>query len=170
MRKLLILLVVAALTLVHATTFEALSFEDMLAKAEIAFYGTVTATTVVEQDGEPWTQVSFEVLEPYRGVEEDSSSLELLFYGGQSATVNQQVSLMPSFTVGEKLILFAYDAQYYSPIVGFNQGLWREMENGFRGEAGDLLSLEGEQLVLTGQGLSPEDLLTRMRQSFEVEP
>ncbi len=154
----------------YATSYDALSFDELLARAEVAFYGTVISTTVIDQEGEPWTQVSFEVLEPFRGLEKDASSFDLLFYGGQTETVNKQISLMPTFTTGEKVLVFAYKAQYYSPIVGFRQGLWRETENGFRGETGDLLSLDGDTLVLKGAGLSPSDALASLKQAFEVKP
>lgn len=170
MKRILTFLCVWVCSLVYATSYDALSFEQMLARAELAFYGVVIGSTVIEQDGEPWTQVSFEVLESFRGLDEDAVSLELLFFGGQTEAATVQVSLMPVFQEAEKVLVFAYEAQYYSPIVGFRQGLWRESENGFRSETGEFLSLEEGTIVLSGNGLSPLDLLSNLRQAFEVEP
>lgn len=153
----------------QASSYQQLSLEAMLAKAELAFYGVVLATTAIEKDGEVWTQVEFEVLEAFRGLEADSPKLELTFYGGKTETATTQVSLMPTFTEGEKLVIFAYKAEYYSPIVGFRQALWRETPNGFRSETGDLLSLSEGDLVLTGSGLSPAEVLSKLAKAFEVQ-
>lgn len=153
-----------------ATSFQELSLEEMIDKAELAFYGVVIDTQVIEREGEPWTQVNFELLEPFRGVSEDDVSLELLFYGGappDSAAL--QVDLMPQFSAGQTVLIFAYDDTYYSPIVGFRQALWREQGAGFVSEIGARLSLgDDNALMLEGVGASPSDVLQALRIAFGV--
>lgn len=156
------------LSLALATSYQSLDLEDMLSKSEIAFYARVESTNVIEKDNQPWTQVNFEILERFKGVAEDSTLVTLEFLGGDLGSSSLQVQLMPTFGEGERLVIFAYDASYYSPIVGFRQGLWREIETGFISESGSYLALDTEgQLALTDSGVSPSDLFAALRLAFK---
>jgi hypothetical protein len=89
--------------------------------------------------------------------------LSLSFYGGEPVVVTG----MPHFAPGEVVFVLAYNAPYYSPIVGFNQGLWRLGPRGFEDERGRLLSLgEAGELVLEGEGAADEEILTALRQAL----
>ena len=80
--------------------------------------------------------------------------MTLTFYGGtlpngRSLTVEG----MPTFSRGDEAVVMAYNAPYYSPIVGFSQGLWRTTANGLRDQNGRLLSLnDAGRLVRDGEG------------------
>ena len=166
MLRLLLLTLLGALSLGSATTYGVLSLDDMLGRSQIAFYGRVLQIETVSQDGEPWTEVSFEILEGLKGTGE-ANDLSLRFYGGTSddgRTVT--VSLMPQFNLDENVLILAYDGDYYSPIVGFRQGLWRETALGFESETGDLLSLLDGDLSLTGSGADRSELLSRLAESL----
>ena len=67
---------------------------------------------------------------------------------------------MPEFTRGGEVLVLAYDAPYYSPIVGFSQGLWRATPDGFEDEQGRLLSLgDAGELLRDGEGSDRTEVL-----------
>ncbi len=150
-----------------ATTYTALSLEDVAQKADIALYGTVTSTRVEEREGEPWTVVTFTPERTLKG--EVGESLELSFYGGTPESGPALlIDGMPRFEEGETVLLFAYDAPYYSPVVGFSQGLWRLTGAGLRDETGRVLSLgEAGALEQGGGGAATEDLLSAFEELLE---
>ena len=156
--------------LASATTYRELTLDDMVAQTEIAFYGEVTSLTSSERDGDPWTDVSFQIEEAYLGIAEDVESLDLSFYGGtlddgRSLSIN----LMPSFQVGDRVVVFAYQGELYSPVVGFRQGLWRERNLGLVDETDRALSLDEEgELILDGPGAGLDDLLAALRARIEA--
>ena len=142
-----------------ATTYTALSLEEVAQKADTAFYGAVTQTRVETRDGEPWTVVTFAPERILKG--EAGESVELAFYGGTpQGGPALLIDGMPRFELDETVLVFAYDEPYYSPVVGFSQGVWRLTDAGLRDETGQVLSL-GEEGALErgGSGAATEDLL-----------
>ncbi len=166
--KRLLLILSLILGTAGATTYAQLSLEEMLERAQLAFYGRGSEVTVEEQEGEPWTVVSFTVLESLLGQLESEHSLS--FYGGTLPSGLQVlVTGMPSFIVGDEVLVLAYDGAYYSPIVGFSQGLWRLGPRGFVSERQELLSLDEEgQLLLDGAGGANEEILASLRARLEA--
>ena len=132
-----------------ASTYRLLELPEILAAAEIAVRGTVRSSDSVLVDGEPWTRVTIEVATLLVDSEEPRVQDDLLildFLGGSAGGIQLSVALMPQFTAGDELLLLAYDAPYYSPVVGFNQGLW--MLSG----SGEWLDSGGRTLGLTEDG------------------
>lgn len=172
----LVMLLLGSLS--FATTYRALSLEEMTQRAELAFYGTVTDIQVEEREGEPWTVVTFAVSEALielvteEGDTAPAESVELAFYGGtlpSGQTLN--VEGMPRFQPGDEVIVLAYKAPYYSPIVGFSQGLWTLTERGFVDPQGRLLSLdEAGALQRDGAGAGTEALLAALGELLEGTP
>ena len=155
------------LSTVFATTYKTLTLEDMINQAEIAFYGKVTNVNVIERDKEPWTQVSFTVINAFLGTEKDAS-INLTFYGGTlDSGLSLTVNLMPQFFDDEEILVLAYQDDFYSPIVGFRQGLWRNSSQGFKDETGRILSLTEGKLVLDGTGGGTEDILRTLKDMLE---
>lgn len=151
-----------------ATTYTTLTLEEMIAKADIAFYANVSRVEVITQNNEPWTQVSFTVTEALLGTEKDANEI-LKFYGGTLDTgLSITVNLMPSFREGEEILILAYKDDYYSPIVGFRQGLWRNQGQGFKDEIGRSLSLVDGRLELDGSGGGKEDILRTLKDMFKA--
>lgn len=162
------LLLIWLMSVSLATTFEALSLEALLEAAELAFYGEVLELSVELREGEPWTLVRFALLAPLRGLEADAEALTLAFYGGETEGISVQVAQMPRFEVGERVVILAYDAPFISPIVGFNQGLWREQPLGLIDEQGQRLSLDDVgALQADGPGASTEALLAALAERLE---
>ena len=165
-------LLVAALALLtaacaFATTYAELTLDELTTRAETAFYGTVSEVNVEERDGDPYTVVTFDVTRALTG--ELGETATLAFLGG---TLDDGRSLvvtgMPQLSLGEEVIVFAYDAPYYSPIVGFSQGLWRLSEEGFRDETGRVLSLnEAGEVTRDGAGAGTDALLDALVTRFE---
>ena len=150
-----------------ATTYVELAIEEMASKADMAFHGTVTEIEVADRDGEPWTLVTFAVIESLSGDIEESVALELL--GG---TLDNGVSVsvvgIPEFRSGDEVIVLAYDGSYVSPVVGFNQGLWRLTARGFEDERGTLLSLDEDgRLIEDGDGGASDEILAALRELIE---
>ncbi len=159
-----------SLSFVVATTYKSLSVDEMLAKTEIAFQGRVTEVVVEmrtnQQDvEEPWTKVNFEVITSLKGDLAESHSL--YFYGGVSEETTIQVEAMPTFRVDEEMIVFAYDAVYYSPLVGFSQGLFRLDEESWQSEAGKWLAVEQGEFVLVDAALrDSEAVVAQLQEAF----
>jgi hypothetical protein len=129
------------LSLAGATTYLELSLDEMFDKADMAFFGEVTASESESREGEPWTLITFRVARDLLG-DLEADELTLAFYGGRADGVTVSVTDMPQFRRGEEVLILAYDAAYYSPIVGFAQGLWRLEASGFTDEQGRVLTLE----------------------------
>ena len=154
-------------TCAFATTYEELSLDELTTRAETAFYGAVSEINVEERDGDPYTVVTFNVTRSLKG--EPGETRALAFLGG---TLDDGRSLivtdMPQFELTEEVIVFAYNTPYYSPIVGFSQGLWRLSKEGFQDEAGRVLSLDAEGgLLRDGPGAGTDDLLNALSVRFE---
>lgn len=154
----ILLVLFFAISNVIATTYKSLSIQEIIERSDIAFQGKVTEVTVElkpNSDGveEPWTIVSFEVLTSLNGDLGETHSLE--FFGGTTDNKTIVVEAMPNFRVDEEVLIFAYDAVYYSPIVGFSQGLFKLSEQGWQSESGKWLAIDEE--VLTVDDVSSED-------------
>ncbi len=169
-------------SLATATTYRDLDLDTLLQKAQLGFYGEVAEISVEDIDGEPWTRVRFDVRDALiaddtpdeagengeDGGGEEGSSRELLFYGGELPGVTLNVTNMPQFSVGDEVIVLAYDARYYSPIVGFNQGLWHLDAGGFRDPQDRVLSLDPDGALLRdGAGAGTAELILALQQALE---
>jgi hypothetical protein len=155
------------LSTAFATTYKTLTLEDLVTQAEIAFYGKVSKVEVIEREGEPWTQVSFTVTEALFGTENEATET-LNFYGGTlDSGLSLTINLMPQFFAEEKVLILAYKDDYYSPIVGFRQGLWRNKGQGFIDEIGRKLSWVEGSLELDGTSGSDDDILSVFKAMFE---
>lgn len=165
--KIIFLLILISFS--SATSFQELSLEDMLERSQIAFFGKVSSIEIIEKQSEPWTKVSFEILNPFFGLD-DKTETSLLFFGGSLNNKTTTVSLMPQFNLGENVLVLAYKNDYYSPIVGFRQGLWREQTLGLIDETNRTLSLnEDSELVLDGDGASTTDIIAALKKAFEAK-
>jgi hypothetical protein len=161
------LLLLTLLSFAFATTYKTLTLEEMIAQADIAFYGNVSNVEIIERDKEPWTQVSFTVVEALLGTEKDATEV-LSFYGGTlDSGLSLTINLMPSFSEGEDILILAYKDDFYSPIVGFRQGLWRNQGQGFKDETGHVLSIIDGKLELDGSGSGNEDILRSLKEMLE---
>lgn len=142
--------------LATATTFRELSLDELFNRAEISFYGAVREVTTENREGEPYTLVTFEVTRPLgsapvEAAEGETPTVQLAFYGGTLPN-GQTVSVegMPEFALGDEVLVLAYDAPYYSPIVGFSQGLWRRTPGGLEDPFGRVLSLNAAGALVRG--------------------
>ena len=129
-RTLLIALVVGATPHAgRATTVESVSTTAQAATADRIFVGTVTAVLSRPKATAPKffeTVVGFDVEETVAG--SVPAHLDLTFSGGEVGGILQRVDGMPRFAVGERyVVLLAAEQQppLASPLVGFNQGLYR---------------------------------------------
>ena len=150
-----------------ATSFRFLSIEERLTKAEIAFYGRVSQSEAFEQGGRVWTRVGFEVLEPFWGTfpTESEEPFSLQFLGGSLENKSLDVIDMPRFERNDEVLILAYDNDsYFSPIVGFSQGLWRKDSKGLLQSYEGYLDVDGEGNFTSNpeQGATLEEVINAL--------
>jgi hypothetical protein len=114
----------------QATTVRPLDLPELVQRAEVIADVTVTATVsflVAPAGGKAiQTRVTFTLNSaPLKG--QVTSPFTLNFLGGTVGSHKMEVSGMPKFQVGDRLILFSYgpDKTFISPVVGFDQGALR---------------------------------------------
>lgn len=117
---------VVAASRAEATTVIAKDFGALCAEAELIFVGTVAAREARWSDPQRQaieTVVTFTDLTWLRGGPQ--AEVELRFGGGELDGLHEAVAGVPQFTVGDRRVVFAHAGHLVSPIVGFNQGLFR---------------------------------------------
>jgi len=100
-------------------------FPELVARAEQIVAGTVAAVTE-EQDaaGTPWTLVTLSDLTVLKG--DVGATFTLRLYGGSTGEVGVHIPDMPTFTPGERALLFvAGNGRDVCPLVGIWQGRFR---------------------------------------------
>jgi len=158
------------LSFVSATTYKSLSMEEVINATEIVFHGKVISIEVELLENnqgvqEPWTKVTFEVIESFKG--DLSESHSLYFFGGESESQTIVVDDMPQFLNEESVLVFAYDAQYYSPVVGFSQGLFRLDEEAWQSETGKWLGVAEGSISLGDEATSTStEVITTLQAIF----
>lgn len=168
-RAVLSLIALMLCTAAIATTFRELSLEQIFTATEVGFVATVSSTSVEMRGDMPWTVVEFEVERWLTGGPAENRH-QLAFLGGSRAGgAGLQVNLMPAFEVGERVLILAYDEEYYSPIVGFNQGLWRLRDQALIDARGGLLGVDDEgRLLADGAGGDQESVIEALVRELEV--
>ncbi|MBI1818562.1 MAG: hypothetical protein HYR72_26555 [Deltaproteobacteria bacterium] len=120
------LVLFAVVRVAVATTIVEKDLDALAAEADRVFVGTVASVRSHWADPEQHhieTMVTFTNLDPLFGV--DTSEIELRFGGGSVGDVTEMIAGVPTFTVGERVVVFASNQRAVSPIVGFNQGCMR---------------------------------------------
>jgi hypothetical protein len=108
-------------------------FHDLAHRAEQIVAGTVTEIRTGTVAGAPITFVTVADLTVMKGETGDSITLEV--YGGDDGEYAVRVPDMPSFSLGEEVVLFiAGNGRNVSPIVGVWQGVFRVQYDEARGE------------------------------------
>ncbi len=119
-----------------ATTIAEVPLEAQSRAADRIFVGTVTAVENRHNPAAPRyfeTIVELRVEEPVAGPLPERVLLRLS--GGQIGNIKQVIDDMPEFGVGERYVVFLErdrEPRLISPIVGFNQGLYRVVRDGDR--------------------------------------
>lgn len=109
------------------------NFRDLVTHAQQIVAGTVTDITESNDDfGTPATFVTVSNLTVLKG--DVGGTLTLRFFGGTSGGVVARIPDMPTFTVGERAILFvAGNGRSVCPLVGVWQGRFRVRFDATRG-------------------------------------
>lgn len=112
-----------------ATTVAGMTTIAQAAAADRIFVGTVTATASRPKAAAPKyfeTMVRFSVEDTVAGAL--PATMELTLSGGEVGGIRQRIDGMPEFSVGERYVVMLeadQDPPLASPLVGFNQGLYR---------------------------------------------
>lgn len=109
-----------------ATTVEGLDLAQMTARADLVVKGWVAGVeTRRDSNDEIHTYVTLEGIELIHGTHLDST-LELRFFGGELEGERSYVAGMPTFSVGEHVLVFVRgNGSEMCPIVGWHQGSFR---------------------------------------------
>jgi hypothetical protein len=118
---------VAAGARLGATSFEAVTFDDLVTQSDVIFVGNVVDvhpyTLQVRDHTIVKTRVTFRVDDPLYGT---TSLVEVFdFLGGETPDIGMAVAGMPTFAVGDRRVVFARRERSINPIVGFTQGLMK---------------------------------------------
>lgn len=115
-------MLVAAASSATAMVVVKRDFPDLVARAEQIVAGTVTdIAEEPDASGAPWTLVTFSDLTVLKG--DAGATLTLRFYGGRTGDTVTRISDMPSFTLGERNVLFVTgNGRTICPLVGVWQG------------------------------------------------
>lgn len=118
----LLLLLLADAASVHAMVVVKRDFTELVARAEQIVIGTVSAIREEpDTSGTPYTLVTFSDLSVLKG--DLGATLTLRFYGGTAGDVTVHIPDMPTFTLGERNVLFvAGNGTTICPLVGIWQG------------------------------------------------
>ncbi len=113
--------------LLTATSYAPVSFDELVDRADVIFVGEVMDVRPFPTESREGTvirtRVVFQVTDPLWGT---SSSLEIFeFLGGDWQGTRLSVAEMPTFTVGDRRVIFARRRRSINPIVGFTQGVLR---------------------------------------------
>ena len=137
----------AAPAAVRATSFEPLTFNDLVTQADVIFVGDVvdvrSYTVQTRERTIVKTRVTFSVSDPLYGT---SSIVEVFdFLGGETEELGMRVAGMPTFAVGDRRVVFARRDRSINPIVGFTQGLMKVTRDA--GGVDRVLSVEGASVA-----------------------
>jgi len=138
---------------VLATTLVARDLSGLCSEAEIAFVGTVTEVRSqwAEVDHRAVeTLVTFSDVTPLLGAAGEEQTVR--FAGGEIDGIREQVAGMPRFSRGDRVVLLLRRTRSASPIIGFNQGLFRVID----GPDGPVVSNAAGLPLVKGEGGSLE--------------
>lgn len=94
----------AATTVVWATTVVKLDFDQLVAASDVIIVGHIATVKAFEQNGRVFTRVEVRVDETLKGAV--AGKLEIVHIGGRTDDLVTRVHGMPSFEVGEHALLF----------------------------------------------------------------
>lgn len=126
-RAAVLVAVVCSQAALLATSYPPVTFDELVARADVIFVGEVIDVrpfALQTRDGTIIkTRVTFRVADPIFGT---SGAVELLeFFGGELGGVGMAIAGMPRFAEGDRRIVFAHRERSINPIVGFSHGLLR---------------------------------------------
>jgi hypothetical protein len=140
--KRLALLIALTSSLALATTFQKLSLQQQVEKAEVIVRATIKGTAQETRANRPWTVYTLTVRQYLRGestgLPKRGADASIAILGGG----NVRLEGAPTFKVGEDWVLLLYAQAYDSPIVGFRQGAYRLDNNRVLDVDGKVVTVE----------------------------
>ncbi|AFZ68998.1 hypothetical protein [Deinococcus peraridilitoris] len=117
------LLLAAALlgSVAQATVAPKLSLTEQARKAQVIVQARVAAVTAQERDGQRWTVYRLNLVETLAG---NAASLPVID-NTPAMWVLEGVENAPTLRVNDEAVLLLYTGLMDSPVVGFNQGIYR---------------------------------------------
>ncbi len=142
---------------VRATTILKRSFDDVCARAEDVFCGTVASvqSRLDHQSGTIHTYTTFENIDWILGGD-GQLRYTVRTLGGTVGGQSLVVDGMPRFKLGQRYILFLHGNNHYAcPVIGWHQGCFRIVEGDHRGRP-QIETYAGRRVLSAG----PEGVVT----------
>ena len=163
---LLVVCAVAALGSARATTVVPPTFDELVARAELIFQGTVTNVTS-QWTGEGAqrhivTYVTMKVEDALKGDAGSTYTLRLL--GGTVGDTTMEVTDTPKFKAGDRDIVFVeHNGTQFIPLVGIMHGRFRVQKDGKTGN--DVVANDGGEAVKDVAQLGNEEFAGHVKTS-----
>lgn len=167
----------ALTTVALATVTIPLDLDARLQRSVDAFVATVASVRSETVGDEAWTVVTLDVESWLRSGGEDVDdpaaegsarpTVELAFLGGEAPGVPRlEVAAMPRLVDGERVLLLTHGAGggLASPLVGFDQGIFRLVDDVWTDADGATLGLDPRGVLVLGDAATPhgEDVLAAL--------
>jgi len=104
-----------------ATTVKTLTLAEQAKKADVIVHARISDVTTQTRDGVIWTAYRLAITETVTGDPSVLPSVE----NDPSVWVMAGLTDAPTFSVNDELIVLLYRGTFDSPVVGFNQGVYR---------------------------------------------
>jgi hypothetical protein len=110
------------LGLAQASSYKTVSLLEQLTKADSIVHATIASVRSEERNGKPWTVYNLTIKKSFKA-ELAGSNFAIL--GGELNNKTYRLVGAPSFKRDDEVFLFLYTKRFDSPIVGFNQGIYK---------------------------------------------
>lgn len=128
----------------QATTVNPLAFQDQIKKADVIVHVRILDVKTIQSKNYPWQQYTLNVREVLKGDPKTLTQVGDVPAFNVLGGGDWQMEGAPSFKKDEEWVLFLYKNPYDSPIVGFNQGMYRIQDSRVLGI--ESLSLQNNEL------------------------
>jgi hypothetical protein len=125
-----LLICLALLAPLRATTLEQLSLDEMIQKSTAIVRARVTGSHSAARGGNVYTYFQLQVLESWKG----SIAMEVAVPGGVADGIRQSVAGAPELKPGREYVLFLWTSRSgLTQLMGLSQGLFHVSEDGSGG-------------------------------------
>jgi len=129
-----LLICLALLAPLRATTLEQLTLDEMIRKSTAIVRARITGSHSAARGGSIYTYFQLQVLENWKGLAGTSAATEVAVPGGVAGGIHQSVAGAPELKIGREYILFLWTSRSgLTQLMGLAQGLFSVSEEGSGG-------------------------------------
>jgi len=129
-----LLICLALLAPLRATTLEQLTLDEMIRKSTAIVRARITGSHSAARGGNIYTYFQLQVLESWKGSAVTSAPREVAVPGGMADGIRQSVAGAPELKPGREYVLFLWTSRTgLTQLMGLSQGLFNVSEEGSDG-------------------------------------